>query len=244
MTTTGGVPGPVPGVAARAVKLAEDGDEIVVRLQELNGRPTEVRVRFVAPVAAMREVNGAEEADVILPADLAPAHGEAALEDGALRVAFAPYELRTFALWLGSPRDRAAPPEVLPLPIPYNVDGISLESDPTDGDFDGGATLAGELLPSMLVREGIPFRLGPKEDGALNVVACRGPDDRSAAGRLRLRLSARGGGRRRPRRGLLDRRHPGRDPGAGLRRADRPVGQPRLGRRVSRGIRTRSPRRT
>jgi alpha-mannosidase len=169
-----GAPGTLPAVAVRALKLAEEGDEIVVRLQELAGRPAEVRMSMAAPIAAAREVNGAEESDGVVPPDLTPAHGAVALEGGVLRVSFAPYELRTFALWLGSPPERAKPAEVLPLPIAFDLDGVSLESKPTDGDFDAGATLAGELLPSLLVREGIPFRLGPKEDGALNVLTCRG----------------------------------------------------------------------
>jgi hypothetical protein len=133
-----------------------------------------VRLTLPTPIAAVRELNGAEEEGVILPADLAPPRAAAKAERGGLRVAFEPYQLRTFALWLGNPRDRLEPPEVLPLDIPYNLDGISLPDDPKDGDFDQGATLAGELLPAMVVREGIAFRIGPTQKGALNVLTCRG----------------------------------------------------------------------
>ena len=174
LQTAAGDTGGVPSVAVRALKLAEEGDEIVVRLQEMNGRPADVRLTFVTPVAAVRELNGAEESDAALPADLAPPAEPAELDHGALRVGFEPYQLRTFALWLGNPRERMAPPEVRALDIPYNLDGISLPTDPTDGDFDQGATLAGELLPAILVREGIPFRIGPTQKGARNVLACRG----------------------------------------------------------------------
>jgi alpha-mannosidase len=166
--------GAAPDVAVRAVKLAEDGEELVVRLQELAGRATTARLSFAAPIAAMREVNGAEESGAPggLPEDASLAPAE--LIDGRLQVPFGPYRLRTFALWLGSPGERLLPPEAMPIEIPYNLDGISLEGDPNDGDFDRGRTLAGELLPAVLVREGIPFRLGPTGPGALNVLACRG----------------------------------------------------------------------
>lgn len=174
LQTAAGDTGGVSSVVVRALKLAEETDEIVVRLQEMNGRPADVRLTFGTPIAALRELNGAEEEGVTLPADLAPPKSPAKVERAGLRVAFEPYQLRTFALWLGNPRDRLEPPEVLPLDIPYNLDGISLPDDPQDGDFDQGATLAGELLPAMVVREGIPFRIGPMQQGALNVLACRG----------------------------------------------------------------------
>lgn len=174
LQTAAGDTGGVASVVVRALKLAEETDEIVVRLQEMNGRPADVRLTFGTPIAALRELNGAEEEGVTLPADLAPPRRPAKVERGGLRAAFEPYQLRTFALWLGNPRERQELPEVLPLDLPYNLDGISLPDAPTDGDFDQGATLAGELLPAMLVREGIPFRLGPMQPGALNVLTCRG----------------------------------------------------------------------
>jgi len=174
LQTAAGDTGGVASVVVRALKLAEETDEIVVRLQEMNGRPADVRLTFGTPIAAWRELNGAEEEGMALPDDLALPLGLAKVERGGLRAAFEPYQLRTFALWLGNPRERQEPPEVLPLDLPYNLDGISLPDAPTDGDFDQGATLAGELLPAMVVREGIPFRIGPTQKGALNVLTCRG----------------------------------------------------------------------
>ena len=45
-----------------AVKKAEDGDEIIVRLVELDGKPQkDVRITFASPITAAREVNGQEE---------------------------------------------------------------------------------------------------------------------------------------------------------------------------------------
>ena len=45
-----------------ALKKAEQGDEVIVRLVELDGKPDEnVRIGFAAPITAAREVNGAEE---------------------------------------------------------------------------------------------------------------------------------------------------------------------------------------
>ena len=46
----------------RALKKAERRDEIVVRVQELYGRPADVRLTLAVPAASQaREINGAEE---------------------------------------------------------------------------------------------------------------------------------------------------------------------------------------
>ena len=45
-----------------ALKKAEDSDEIILRMVELDGKPAQdVRVSFAGPVAAAREVNAQEQ---------------------------------------------------------------------------------------------------------------------------------------------------------------------------------------
>ncbi len=159
-----------PPVAVRAVKLAEESDEIVVRLQELTGHAVAgVRLEFASPIVSARELNGAEES---LPAR---SDGSATLAAGVLEISFAPYQPRTFAVWLGNPPEQLTSATALPMALPYNLDGVSLDDDRSDGDFDGtGRTLPGELLPSTLVRAGIPFRMGSSAPGEMNVLTCRG----------------------------------------------------------------------
>ena len=164
----------LPSVAIRALKLAEEGDEIVIRLQEIAGRPLDdCGVRFAAPLVNVREVNGAEES---IPGPLGEdGTGPAQLAGGELHCAFRPYQLRTFALRLGPAQKILDPPTSQPVVLPYNLDGISDRSDPTDGDFDGqGHTLVAELLPEAVYSNGIAFRMGPRARGWANAVACQG----------------------------------------------------------------------
>ena len=81
--------------------------------------------------------------------------------------------------------------------LPYDIDGVSLDSDRKDGDFDGaGNTLAGELIPDTMMYRAIPFVFGPKEPGALNVVSCKGqslPLPEGKFSRLYLLVAAVGG---------------------------------------------------
>ncbi len=185
---------PLPTVAVRAVKKAEQGDEIVLRLQELAGEDaTDVTVRFARPVLAVREVNGAEE-----PQD--EARGKMVLADGVLTVDLKPFQPRAFAVRLAEPPVRLDLPTCRPLDLPFNLDGVSLDSDRTDGDLDGrGHTIAGELLPAVVQREGIEFRTGPSGPGLANVLVCRGQRldlPRGDFDSLYLLAAAVGGGRR------------------------------------------------
>jgi alpha-mannosidase len=159
-----------PSVAVRALKLAEEGDEIVIRLQETSGVPADqVVVRFAAPIATFREVNGAEESLA------AGTGGDAGLTGGALQLALGAYQPRSFALRLEAPAAMLERPEMIPVALPYNLDGISTADDPTDGDLDGrGHSLDGDLLPEILLRQGVAFRTGPRRPGWANVLACQG----------------------------------------------------------------------
>src|SRR5206468_11585695 len=71
-------------VAVRALKKAEDSDEIVLRVQELHGRPARTRIKFALPIQTVREINAAEETV-----------GSGSTQTGDLLVALKPYQPRT-----------------------------------------------------------------------------------------------------------------------------------------------------
>ncbi|MGD1147990.1 MAG: glycoside hydrolase family 38 C-terminal domain-containing protein [Thermoanaerobaculaceae bacterium] len=195
--------GSEPPVAVRALKLAEESDEAVVRLQELSGGPLDgVRLSFARPVVAVREVNGAEEPIAehgtggAIPPPVPP---RLALEDGAIVLDFLPFRPRTLALRLAPPNEAITPPRAVPLELAFNLDGISRDDARADGDFDGqGHTIAGELLPATVVSADIPFRTGSQAPGQANVLVCRGQTLALPAGnfnRLYLLAAAVGGDR-------------------------------------------------
>ena len=176
-------------VAVRAFKKAEDSDEIVVRLQELYGRPASaVEISLAAPIVTGREINAAEEAV-----------GSIEVKGGKLVADLNAYQPRSFALKLrtAAQRNRIAAPKSTPVVLPFDTDGASLDTNRSDGDFDGkGRTLAGELLPATLKLEGISFKLGETANGAKNVVTCKGQEIKLPAGdhnRLYLLATAIGG---------------------------------------------------
>ncbi|MDX9857912.1 MAG: glycoside hydrolase family 38 C-terminal domain-containing protein [candidate division Zixibacteria bacterium] len=155
-------------VMVNAVKMAENSDEVIVRVRELAGRPAEhATITFGRPVVSVREVNGQEEEI-----------GAATADRNEIGFSLSPYQPKAFAVRLGQPRMLMVEGRISqPIELPYDLDGISLDENPTDGNLDGdGNTLAGELLPDRLEYDNVQFAFGPTSPGAANVVTCTGQE--------------------------------------------------------------------
>jgi len=152
-------------VVVSAVKKAENGDGIIVRVVEAKGKTAKgVELAFAGPVVSAREVNGLEE-------DLAAA----VVQNGKLVFDITPYHLKTFAVKLKLSDARLSLAQCVPVKLPYNVDVVSFDGHKADGDFDGsGKSIPAEMFPDAMTSENINFKLGPKEDGAFNAVASSG----------------------------------------------------------------------
>src|SRR5271157_3633659 len=153
-------------VHVMAMKKAEASDEVIVRLVEMSGKlEPNVRVRFAAPVAAAREVNGQEQPI-----------GAATVENGELAVSLTAYQPRSFAVKLVPPAAKAAtegtPPlqESRPVALPYDAAVATRDGKPAEGCFDcdpdsqdapQGKALAAEMLPAEIAYAGVQFRLAP-----------------------------------------------------------------------------------
>lgn len=167
-------------VRVMALKQAEQGDEVIVRLVELDGKSEpNVRIKFAAPVTAAREVNGQEQ----------PV-GPAIVRNGELIASFGPYQPRTFAVRLAPPRGTVTAPQSRPVTLPYDVRVATFDGKPADGCFDcdldrpasspQGRALPAEMLPDSVAYDGIHFRLGPAD--AADAVTARGQTIRLPAG--------------------------------------------------------------
>jgi len=157
-------------VAVRAVKKSEDGDFLVVRLQETAGR--EALGVIVAPVGPARKYKELQADEVQIPVGQ-----DVSLRGGALVCDLAPYQPRTFALGMAPPSEtrKGVKPPSVPVELPWNLDGFALRDQPTDGGFDGdGHVLPAEQLPADLWRDGVLFKTGPTGTGEFNLVRCEG----------------------------------------------------------------------
>jgi len=154
-----------PRVRVLALKKAEEGDEVIVRLVELDGRPrNNVRISFNAPVTAAREVNGQEQPI-----------GPASLDGGALVTSFSAYQPRTFAVRLAAPQAKAAAVHFVPVALHYDLVTASNDGTKSGGGFDGkGNALPAEMLPAEITFNAVEFHLAPAKTGMPNAIAAKG----------------------------------------------------------------------
>jgi alpha-mannosidase len=153
-------------VRVLAFKKAEDSDELILRMVELEGKPaSDVHVLFASAVTAAREVNAQEQ-----PISTAK------LSSGALVTSFSPYQPRTFALRLSSPTVRLAAVSSQSVKLDYDLAVASDDDTKTvGGGMDGhGNALPGEMLPTQIAYNGIQFQLAPAGTGKANAVIAKG----------------------------------------------------------------------
>jgi alpha-mannosidase len=137
-------------VRVLALKKAEDSDEVIVRIVELDGRPaTNVRLSFAAPVVSAREVNGQEQP-----------LGRATINNGQLVTSLGRYQPRTFALKLAAPSIRMSSPRSEPIALDYDLDVATLDGEKSTAGFNGkGAALPRRCCRARLLSEASLFAL-------------------------------------------------------------------------------------
>jgi alpha-mannosidase len=163
-------------VRVLALKRAEESDEVIVRLVELDGKSARnVHLSFASPVIAAREVNGQEQP--LGPATIS--HGEVVTD-------FSPYQLRTFALKLAPARVKLPAPQYRTVELPYNLSAASPHETKAGQGFDtSGRSLPAEMLPGEISYAGIRFRLAPATRNQPNALVPRGQTIRLPAGKFK-----------------------------------------------------------
>ena len=163
------------GVRVMAFKKAEDSNDEVVRLVEMNGKPQrDIRISFAAPVIAAREINGQE-----LPV------GPASIAKGDLLADFAPYEIKSYEVKLAPSHVQSIPPHSEAIPLHYDLAAASNDGTKSVGGFDtAGNALPAELLPSEIAYSGIHFKLAPAATGKPDAVIARGQTIQLPAGKF------------------------------------------------------------
>jgi alpha-mannosidase len=162
-----------PRIRVMAVKKAEEGDETIVRLVELDGQPqSNVRVTFASPIISAREVNGQEQ----------PV-GTATVSDGALVTSFGAYQPRTFAIRLAAPSAKVMGVRSEPVALSYDLATASNAGDHSATGFDGkGNALPAEMLPTQILFNGVQFHLALAKTGTPNAIVAKGQTIKLPAG--------------------------------------------------------------
>ena len=154
-----------PRVRVLALKKAEQSDETIIRLVELDGKPQpEVRVVFNTQIIEAREVNGQEQP-----------LGNAELNNGALLTSFSAYQPRTFAVRLAAPQAKVSATGSVPITLRYNLATATNHGTKSKSGFDRqGNSLPAEMLPSQIVFNDVQFQLAAAKTGTPNALVPKG----------------------------------------------------------------------
>ena len=162
-------------VRLMALKKAEQGDEWIARVVELDGRPQpKVRISFAVPIVAAREVNGQEQ----------PV-GAAQVTGGVLVTSFTAYQPRTFALKVGKATAKVAPVHSSPVDLHYDLAAATNDGASSSTGFDGrGDSLPAEMLPSEITFNDVHFHLAQANTGVPDALVAKGQSISLPAGRF------------------------------------------------------------
>ena len=162
-----------PQVEVSALKKAENGNDVIVRLRELDGKQADdVRISVPGGISSAREVDGQENS-----------LGTATVSKGQLVTSVSPFSLRAFALKLGSAPTRVAQIKSVPIPLDFDSDVASFTENPKDGAFnDAGESLPADQLSKATTVGGVKFTMGSVVDGAKNAMTANGQSIRVPAG--------------------------------------------------------------
>ena len=168
-------------VAVKAVKKAEETNELIVRVYEWAGQQhDQVTLTFPARVLSAREVNGLEEQV-----------GSVTTSDNTLTFSISKYQPKTFAVTLASAMTPTDEQTDVAVSLPYNVDMMSYDSKKNDALKSAPYAYPAELVPDVVTADGISFVMGNRSDGQKNAVRCSGQTiDLPAAGRKLYLLAA------------------------------------------------------
>ena len=151
----------IANLEIKAFKKAEDGNGYIVRIYETAGKPiNNGEIVFAQPVKYAMETNGIEEES-----------GAVKISGKTLFVNTTAFKPKTYRVWFEEPATKLATPKTLPIDLPFNAEGYTLDDFLRTGNIDGHEhTYAYELIPETLYSEGTPFKFG--KFGWNNVVLC------------------------------------------------------------------------
>lgn len=146
------------GVIIRAIKKAENGNEIVVRVNEGNNEyHSNVRLTLGNGIISAREIYASEEHIC-----------DAAVNDGYLVFDMKPYEVKSFALTLVPAKNKADYIQQSFVVLPCNTNAFSSNISPTDsGIYSKKYTIPSELVPDTITSGGVNFNVSKDNQNCL-----------------------------------------------------------------------------
>lgn len=159
-------------VCIKALKKAEETDELIVRVYEWCGLDQkDVSIHFPAEIVSAREVNALEEDD---NSQLSSVNCQ--LSGDSLTFDIGHYQPRTFAVRLKSPSvENTEHGEGSPAAITYNIDLMSYDKQRGNANSTYSTyAYPAELIPDTMLIDGVRFAMGNRADGKANAMRISG----------------------------------------------------------------------
>ena len=159
-------------VSIKALKKAEETDELIVRVYEWCGQDQQnVSIHFPAEIVSAREVNALEEE-----------MGPATFQADSLTFNIGHYQPKTFAVKLKDPSKDLGFPlrgdlegSCTPAALTYNIDLMSYDKQRGNANTSYGTyAYPAELIPDTMIVDGVRFAMGNRADGKMNVMRISG----------------------------------------------------------------------
>ncbi len=153
-------------VIIRAMKKAEDSDEIIIRVNEgANKAANDVVLSLGTGIESAREVNAMEEEI-----------GEAKIIDGKLMFCLTPYEVKTFAVTLKK-CVYAPKTEYTAVELPFNRDIVTFNHNRNAASIPTiNVSIPGEIFPKTIECKGVKFATGDIWGEGNNALICEGQE--------------------------------------------------------------------
>lgn len=140
-------------IIIRAMKLAEDSDEIIIRLNEGANKAAEsVEIELGNGIVSAKEVYASEEFKA-----------DAVIENGRLITSFNPYEIKTFALTLEESKDKGTKSKSVPAKVKFDKNIITAQGE-EKSDFE--YNIPREIIASSIKVNGIEFAVSQTKENA------------------------------------------------------------------------------
>ncbi|GHT51509.1 alpha-mannosidase [Bacteroidia bacterium] len=152
-----------PQIAIKAIKKAEDGNNYVVRINEINGANyTDAQLEFASPIESARELNGIEE--VI---------GDVQFAGNKISFSGKAFQPRTFSVKLKNKNVLSAPTNTF-VDLKYANLAMTSDAFSKTGHFDQqGNSFAAELIPDVIHSDGIQFKMN-NDPSIFNYIRAKG----------------------------------------------------------------------
>ena len=161
----------------KAVKGAEKGDEYIVRVYETAGKGVDgAAIVFAGNIAKAVEADGTEKPI-----------GKASFADNKLMVDVQANGIRTYRIRLADKKPVDTPKHET-IALDYDKNCFSYNEFRYNGNFEGEYSYPQELIPAVIVVDGIPFKMEKFEP--LNGMTCRGGVIKVPAGMNKVYLLA------------------------------------------------------